>query len=72
MNIINLIVLVSMVTISSFIGGIFTLSTLANAQTPTTLDLPATIGNESTTDMGLSNNTVPLENTTTVTTASPT
>ncbi len=39
---------------------------IANAQTPTTSDLPVTIGNESTSDMGLTNNSMPVPNTTTV------
>jgi hypothetical protein len=33
------------------------------AQTPTASDLPATIGNESNTDMKLTNNSLPVENT---------
>ena len=38
-----------------------------NSQTPTTSDLPATIGNESNSDLALTNNTLPVENATTVT-----
>lgn len=36
------------------------------AQTPTTSDLPATIGNESNTDMKLTNSSLPVENTSTI------
>lgn len=36
------------------------------AQTPTTSDLPATIGNESNTDMKLTNNSLPVENMSTI------
>lgn len=71
MNIIYFISFVSILTTISFIGGPLTISTVVNAQTPTTSDLPATIGNESTTDMGLTNNTLPAENATTVTPVSP-
>jgi len=46
--------------------GVLTLVSNTNAQTPTTSELPATIGNESSSDMGLTNNSVPLENITTI------
>ncbi|WP_148687264.1 hypothetical protein [Candidatus Nitrosocosmicus hydrocola] len=36
------------------------------AQTPTTSDFPATIGNESNTDMKLTNSSLPVENTSTI------
>jgi len=36
------------------------------AQTPTTSDLPATVGNESNTDMKLTNNSLPVENMSTI------
>lgn len=39
------------------------------AQTPTTSDLPATIGNESSSDMTLTNNSMPVENISTITAA---
>jgi hypothetical protein len=47
-------------------GGVIPLW-MVNAQTPTTSDLPATIGNESNSDLALTNNTLPVENATTVT-----
>ncbi len=50
---------------SSMIGGSTQVSKY-NAQTPTTSDLPATIGKESNSDMNLTNTTAPLENITTV------
>ncbi len=46
-------------------GGVIP-SWTVNAQTPTTSDLPATIGNESNSDLALTNNTLPVENATTV------
>lgn len=52
------------------IGGVIP-SWTVNAQTPTTSDLPATIGNESNSDLGLTNNTLPVENATTVVPLSP-
>jgi hypothetical protein len=45
------------------LGYVLISSGLVNAQTPTTTDLPATIGNESTSDMGLTNNSLPAQNT---------
>ncbi len=66
MNTIYLIVLVStLAMISSMIGALANLS-IATAQTPTISDLPATIGNESASDMGLTNNTLSAQNTTTI------
>ena len=53
------------------VGVVLTPSTLASAQTPTTSDLPATIGNESASDMGLTNNSLPVQNTTTIYAAPP-
>ncbi|MDR4489497.1 MAG: hypothetical protein R2685_01160 [Candidatus Nitrosocosmicus sp.] len=44
------------------LGNVF----MATAQTPTTSDLPSTIGNESTSNMGLTNNTLPVQNATTI------
>ncbi|MDQ2685345.1 MAG: hypothetical protein M3Y25_05830 [Thermoproteota archaeon] len=44
---------------------------IVEAQTPPTSDLPSTIGNESTSDMRLTNNTVPFHNTTTTYAAPP-
>jgi hypothetical protein len=66
MNIISLKSLVSIVIILFLMGGVISLWTV-NAQTPTTSDLPATIGNESNSDLALTNNTLPVENATTVT-----
>lgn len=53
------------------VGVVLTPSTLVSAQTPTTSDLPATIGNESASDMGLTNNSLPVQNTTTIYAAPP-
>jgi hypothetical protein len=53
------------------VGVVLTPSTLVSAQTPTTSDLPATIGNESALDMGLTNNSLPVQNTTTIYAAPP-
>ena len=50
---------------------ISTPSTLVGAQTPTTSDLPATIGNKSASDMGLTNGSLPVQNTTTIYAAPP-
>ena len=44
---------------------------IVEAQTPPTSDLPSTIGNESTSYMRLTNNTVPFHNTTTTYAAPP-
>ena len=71
MKIVNLISLISILTIVYSIIGVSTSLDLAYAQTPTTSDLPATIGNESTSDLGLTNNSLPVENTTTVTPVLP-
>ncbi len=71
MKTVNLISLISTLTIVSSIVGVSSSLSLVNAQTPTSSDLPATIGNESTSDLGLTNNSVPVENTTTVTPVSP-
>lgn len=53
------------------VGVVLTPSTLVSAQTPTISDLPATIGNESASDMGLTNNSLPVQNTTTIYAAPP-
>jgi flagellar basal body-associated protein FliL len=66
MSIISLISLISIVIILFLIVGVIPLW-MVNAQTPTTSDLPATIGNESNSDLALTNNTLPVENATTVT-----
>lgn len=50
---------------------VLTPSTLVSAQTPTTSDLPATMGNESTVDTELTNNSLPVQNTTTIYAAPP-
>ena len=66
MSIISLISLISIVIILFLMVGVIPLWTVS-AQTPTTSDLPATIGNESNSDLTLTNNTLPVENATTVT-----
>lgn len=55
----------------AFISGLTGLSQQINANTPTTAELPATVGNGSDSDLGLTNSTMPAENTTTVTPVSP-
>ena len=50
---------------------VLTPSTLVSAQTPTTSDLPATMGNESTVDTELTNKSLPVQNTTTIYAAPP-
>ncbi len=71
MNTIHLVLFTSTLAIILSLIGISTYTSIANAQVPTTSDLPATIGNESTSYMGLTNNTVPLHNTTTTYAAPP-
>lgn len=71
MKTVNLISLISILTIVYSIIGVSTSLDLVDAQTPTTSDLPATIGNESTSDLGLTNNSLPVENTTTITPVLP-
>ncbi|HKO64150.1 MAG TPA: hypothetical protein VJU13_03030 [Candidatus Nitrosocosmicus sp.] len=71
MKTVNLISLISTLIIIVSIIGVSNSLSMADAQTPTTSDLPATIGNESTSDMSLTNNSVPVENITTVTPVSP-
>jgi hypothetical protein len=71
MNTIYLILFVSTLTMLSSMIGVLTLVSHTHAQTPTTSDLPATIGNESFSDMGLTNDTVPVENTTTIISVPP-
>lgn len=66
-----LMIFVSIVAIATIMGYLLTSYTFVNAQTPTTSDLPATIGNESTSNKDLSNNTLPVQNTTTVDTTPP-
>ena len=66
MKIINMISVFSIVSTITLMCGVTPFSTFVNAQTPTTSDLPATIGNESNTDMALTNNTLPVENATTI------
>jgi hypothetical protein len=67
----RLILLVCMLATITFISGLAGFSQQINANTPTTAELPATVGNGSTSDLGLTNSTVPVENTTTVTPVSP-
>ena len=71
MKTVNLISLISTLIIIVSIIGVSNSLSMADAQTPTTSDLPATIGNETTSDMSLTNNSVPVENITTVTPVSP-
>jgi hypothetical protein len=71
MKTVDLISVIITLTIIDSIIGVSNSLSLVDAQTPTTTDLPATIGNESTSDMSLTNNSVPLENVTTVTPVSP-
>jgi hypothetical protein len=66
MKIISIISVFSIVATITLMCGVTQFSTFVNAQTPTTSDLPATIGNESNTDMALTNNTLPVENATTI------
>jgi hypothetical protein len=65
MKIISIISVFSIVSTITLMCGVTPFSTFVNAQTPTTSDLPATIGNESNTDKALTNNTLPVENATT-------
>ena len=62
---------IAILTLVGIGGVVLTPSTLLSAQTPTTSDLPATMGNESTADTDLSNNTLPVQNTTTTYPAPP-
>ena len=64
MNTIHLVLFTITLAMISCIIGISTYASIVNAQTPTTSDLPATIGNESASHMGLTNNTAPVHNTT--------
>ena len=67
MTALYLLLIASILGMISLITGVSTLTTIiANAQTPTTSDLPATIGNESTSDMGLTNNSMPAQNTSSI------
>jgi hypothetical protein len=68
MKVIYLHLVVSILGMISLITGTSIYTTMANAQTPTTSDLPATIGNESTSDMGLTNNSMPAQNTSSINT----
>ncbi len=65
MNAIYLVLFVCTLTFTLSVTGMSTFMSIANAQPLTTSDLPYTIGNESTSDMGLTNNTVPVQNATT-------
>ena len=71
MKVIYLHLVVSILGIISLITGASTYTSITNAQTPTTSDLPATIGNESTSDMGLTNNSMPAQNTSAITALPP-
>ena len=66
MTAIYLHLIASIIGMISLITGVSTYTSIANAQTPTTSELPATIGNESTSDMGLTNNSMPAQNTSTI------
>jgi hypothetical protein len=71
MNTIYLILFTSVLTMISSMIGVSILLFGANAQTPTTSDLPATIGNESTSDLGLTNNSLPAQNSSTISAQPP-
>lgn len=71
MYVLRLTILVCMLAAMTFMSGMAGFSPQINANTPTTAELPATIGNGSTSNLGLTNSTVPAENTTTVTPVSP-
>jgi hypothetical protein len=66
MKIISIISVISIMIAIAIVNGVTPFSTFVNAQTPSTSDLPATIGNESNSDMALTNNSLPVENATTV------
>ena len=71
MNTIYLVLFASALSIMFSTIGMSTPLLIVEAQTPPTSDLPSTIGNESTSDMRLTNNTVPFHNTTTTYAAPP-
>ncbi|HET6590026.1 MAG TPA: hypothetical protein VFG45_07685 [Candidatus Nitrosocosmicus sp.] len=70
MNLTLLVLLISTLAIISSIIGLFTCSSIANAQAPATSDLSTGIDNKLVSDMGLTNNSVPVQNTT-ITYAAP-
>lgn len=63
MKIANLISFIGTLTLTASILAVLASLSVVDAQTPTTSDLPATIGNETTSDMGLTNNSLPVRNT---------
>ena len=63
MNTIYLILFASLLTTISSMIRVSTFLFVANAQTPTTSDLPATIGNESKSNLDLTNHSIPVDNT---------
>lgn len=65
--------MIIVMTITGFVVLTGSVSIFANiyGQTPTTSDLPATVGNESNVDATLSNDSIPSENVTTVTPITP-
>jgi archaellum component FlaG (FlaF/FlaG flagellin family) len=71
MNVIHLVLFTITIAMTSSVIGVLTYMSIADAQTPTTSDLPSTIGNDSTYDLGLTNESVPVHNTTTTYAAPP-
>ena len=66
MKVIYLVLFVSIIGMTFSVINVLTNLSIANAQTPTTSDLPANIGNESKSGMNLTKTTMPLENIPTV------
>ena len=71
MNTIYLVLFASALAIMFSTTGMSTPLLIVEAQTPPTSDLPSTIGNESTSTTGLTNNSVSFHNTTTTYAAPP-
>lgn len=71
MNLIHLVLFASTIAMTFSVVGVLTYISSADAQTPPTSDLPSTIGNESSANMGLANESVPVHNTTTTYAAPP-
>lgn len=70
MNLTLLVLLISTLAIISSIIGLSTYLSIANAQAPATSDLSTGIDNKSASDIGLTNNSMPIQNTT-ITYAAP-
>lgn len=66
MKLSHLMLLAGAIVLTSTIMTSSQYLSITNAQTPTTSDLPSTIGNESNTDLGLSNDSLPAQNATTI------